>query len=358
MSEAGVHAPLLTTKSNGGIMAAAAAGDAPVETLLSGPASGVMGAREVGRISGEPRLIALDMGGTSTDAAVIDGDVLYSTESHVGDLPVVLPAGGRVLDRRRRRLDRVARSIGHPESRPAQRGRGSGAGLLRARRHAADGDGRLCRRRHHRSRAQARRHRAARCGTRDGGAGSARRAARPVGGAGGGGGAERDDGEHVRAVHAADGAQGHRPARLRHPGVRRRRADPRADAGARGRPRTRDRAGAAWHALRARQSRHRSAAGFHSFRPRRGSSCRPVPTFADQFAPLATQAFGPGWTARTRTSPARQLLHSADMRYRGQSFDIAVPIDDPGGPIEACSANSTSATAGSTALPTSARWWR
>jgi N-methylhydantoinase A len=92
MTAASVMAPLLTTKSNGGIMAAADAGDVPVETLLSGPASGVMGAREVGRVSSNGRLIALDMGGTSTDVAVIDGDVLYSTESHIGDFPVILPA--------------------------------------------------------------------------------------------------------------------------------------------------------------------------------------------------------------------------------------------------------------------------
>jgi N-methylhydantoinase A len=88
----GMPASILTTKSNGGIMAGASAKEAPVETLLSGPASGVIGALYIGRISGHERLIAFDMGGTSSDVAVIDRDVMYSTESSIADLPIVMPA--------------------------------------------------------------------------------------------------------------------------------------------------------------------------------------------------------------------------------------------------------------------------
>jgi N-methylhydantoinase A len=88
----GVPAAILTTKSNGGIMTAESAREVPVETLLSGPASGVIGALYIGRQSGYEKLIALDMGGTSADVAVIDGDVLYSTESSVANLPIVMPA--------------------------------------------------------------------------------------------------------------------------------------------------------------------------------------------------------------------------------------------------------------------------
>ncbi|OJY38966.1 MAG: hypothetical protein BGP06_15095 [Rhizobiales bacterium 65-9] len=91
MAAVGVSAPLLTTKSNGGVMTAASAADAPVETLLSGPASGAMGALQVGRIAGERRIVGFDMGGTSVDVAIVDGDVLYSTESQVGDFPVIMP---------------------------------------------------------------------------------------------------------------------------------------------------------------------------------------------------------------------------------------------------------------------------
>jgi N-methylhydantoinase A len=88
----GMPASVLTTKSNGGIMTAESAKGAPVETLLSGPASGVVGALYIGKMSGHDRLIAFDMGGTSSDVAVIDGDVMYSTESSVAALPIVMPA--------------------------------------------------------------------------------------------------------------------------------------------------------------------------------------------------------------------------------------------------------------------------
>jgi N-methylhydantoinase A len=92
VKELGMPAPILTTKSNGGIMTGASAREVPVETLLSGPASGVIGAMYVGRLSGHESLIAFDMGGTSADVAVIDRDVLYSTESSVGDYPILIPA--------------------------------------------------------------------------------------------------------------------------------------------------------------------------------------------------------------------------------------------------------------------------
>ena len=91
MAQVGLTARLMTTKSNGGIMTAAVAADAPVETLLSGPASGAMGALAVGRLSGHDRLIGFDMGGTSVDVAIVDGDVLYSNESQVGDFPIIMP---------------------------------------------------------------------------------------------------------------------------------------------------------------------------------------------------------------------------------------------------------------------------
>jgi N-methylhydantoinase A len=88
----GMTARVLSTKSNGGIMPAAEAGARPVETLLSGPASGVIGAAFLGAACGQDRLITFDMGGTSADVAVIEGAPMYSTESQVGDFPVILPA--------------------------------------------------------------------------------------------------------------------------------------------------------------------------------------------------------------------------------------------------------------------------
>ncbi len=88
----GVVTRIFSTKSNGGVMSIEAAGERPVETLLSGPASGVMGAAFIGQLIGDTRLLTLDMGGTSVDMALINGEVPYSNENTVGDFTVVLPA--------------------------------------------------------------------------------------------------------------------------------------------------------------------------------------------------------------------------------------------------------------------------
>ncbi len=62
------------------------------DSLLSGPAGGVVGAAESGRGSGFERLIAFDMGGTSTDVSRFDGDYEYVFEHTVGDARVAAPA--------------------------------------------------------------------------------------------------------------------------------------------------------------------------------------------------------------------------------------------------------------------------
>lgn len=64
----------------------------PVELLLSGPAAGVVGATYVATLAGHPRIVTLDIGGTSADLSVADGPPLYSTDGHVGEFPVTLPA--------------------------------------------------------------------------------------------------------------------------------------------------------------------------------------------------------------------------------------------------------------------------
>ena len=66
LRDLGVAAPVLSTKSNGGVMTAAEAGRRPVETLLSGPAAGVIGASFVARQAGRERVITFDMGGAGT----------------------------------------------------------------------------------------------------------------------------------------------------------------------------------------------------------------------------------------------------------------------------------------------------
>lgn len=88
----GVTTPVLSTKSNGGVMSAAAAGRAPIQTLLSGPASGLIAALNLAQQAGHSHIVTLDMGGTSTDVGVVAGRIPYSTENTVGEFPVVLPS--------------------------------------------------------------------------------------------------------------------------------------------------------------------------------------------------------------------------------------------------------------------------
>lgn len=87
----GVTCALLSTTSNGGIMSVGAASERPVQTLLSGPASGVRGAMFVGASAGHERIVTFDLGGTSADIAVVDGQLPYATENTVGEFPMIMP---------------------------------------------------------------------------------------------------------------------------------------------------------------------------------------------------------------------------------------------------------------------------
>jgi N-methylhydantoinase A/oxoprolinase/acetone carboxylase beta subunit len=78
-------------QSNGGSISALRAKTAAVQTILSGPAAGVVGAQAVGNASGHTKLITFDMGGTSTDVSLINGAIGTTIESTVGDFPVRLP---------------------------------------------------------------------------------------------------------------------------------------------------------------------------------------------------------------------------------------------------------------------------
>jgi N-methylhydantoinase A len=78
-------------QSSGGITALEAAVRQPVRTVLSGPAGGVIGAAAVARSSGYDRIITLDMGGTSTDVALVDGEARPSSQSEIAGFPVGVP---------------------------------------------------------------------------------------------------------------------------------------------------------------------------------------------------------------------------------------------------------------------------
>jgi N-methylhydantoinase A len=82
---------IFVMQSNGGIAALAAAAKEPVRTVLSGPAGGVVGAAAMAKRSGFERVISFDMGGTSTDVALVDCEIRTSSQSEVAGLPVGVP---------------------------------------------------------------------------------------------------------------------------------------------------------------------------------------------------------------------------------------------------------------------------
>ncbi len=78
-------------QSSGESVAASAAGAAAVRLLLSGPAGGLAGAGHVARAAGLGQLLTFDMGGTSTDVALVDGTPRLTLEGRIGGLPVAVP---------------------------------------------------------------------------------------------------------------------------------------------------------------------------------------------------------------------------------------------------------------------------
>ncbi len=113
-------------QSNGGSISAATARRESVRTILSGPAGGAVGAAVIGRQSGHDKVISFDMGGTSTDVALIDGQLPLTTESTIAGYPVKVPmidihtvgAGGGSIAR----LDRGGSLQVGPESAGADPG--------------------------------------------------------------------------------------------------------------------------------------------------------------------------------------------------------------------------------------------
>ena len=87
----GSGAQVFIMQSSGGITSLRTAAAEPVRTVLSGPAGGVVGAAAVARRSGMERIISFDMGGTSTDVALVEGEPRASNEGEVAGLPVRVP---------------------------------------------------------------------------------------------------------------------------------------------------------------------------------------------------------------------------------------------------------------------------
>ena len=78
-------------QSSGGITTAARAAHEPVRTILSGPAGGVVASTWLAQQLAISRAISFDMGGTSTDVSLIDGQPRTTNETTLGGLPVAVP---------------------------------------------------------------------------------------------------------------------------------------------------------------------------------------------------------------------------------------------------------------------------
>jgi N-methylhydantoinase A len=86
------HRPrIFVMQSSGGITALSSAASEPVRTVLSGPAGGVVGAAASARRSGFERIIAFDMGGTSTDVSLVEGAITTASQAEVAGLPIGVP---------------------------------------------------------------------------------------------------------------------------------------------------------------------------------------------------------------------------------------------------------------------------
>ena len=124
---------LFMQQSNGGFLPADKAASWGLHTVLSGPAGGVTGALSVGRELGEARLLTLDMGGTSTDVALLAGEIPFTREYLLQDYPLGIPVmdihtvgagGGSIAYRDRGGALRVGPRSAGADPGPACYGRG------------------------------------------------------------------------------------------------------------------------------------------------------------------------------------------------------------------------------------------
>lgn len=92
LSDIGLRVAPQLTQSNGGVIAFDTAAEKPVRTVLSGPSTGVVAAQAIGRMTGIDNLITFDMGGTSSDVALLArGECRIVNEAVVHGYPLKVP---------------------------------------------------------------------------------------------------------------------------------------------------------------------------------------------------------------------------------------------------------------------------
>ncbi|MGH6725531.1 MAG: hydantoinase/oxoprolinase family protein [Pseudolabrys sp.] len=93
MAEEGFAGSFYITRSGGGALLARDSAAVPVHTIFSGPAGGLIGVARLSEILGRGNLIAVDIGGTSTDACVVrDGMPTLKYQAELEKLPLMIPA--------------------------------------------------------------------------------------------------------------------------------------------------------------------------------------------------------------------------------------------------------------------------
>ena len=93
LSEAGFGGPLLIILSHGGVAPVSEAVRVAAATVLSGPAGGLAGGRRVAEITATPNLITFDVGGTSSDIALIaNGEATLSKDRTMAGERIALPS--------------------------------------------------------------------------------------------------------------------------------------------------------------------------------------------------------------------------------------------------------------------------
>ncbi|MGB0571612.1 MAG: hydantoinase/oxoprolinase family protein [Alphaproteobacteria bacterium] len=116
LGAAGFDGAFYITRSGGGALQARVSADVPVHTIFSGPAGGLIGTVALSELTDRPDMIAVDMGGTSTDACVVhNGQPALKYEASLEGLPLMIPtydistigAGGGSIARAENGLLRV-----------------------------------------------------------------------------------------------------------------------------------------------------------------------------------------------------------------------------------------------------------
>lgn len=88
----GIVCPIYITANNGGTLSLETAKSRPIDTILSGPASGVVASTRVARAAETRRIVTFDMGGTSADISLSHtGEPDFTASTFVGDFPIMMP---------------------------------------------------------------------------------------------------------------------------------------------------------------------------------------------------------------------------------------------------------------------------